>query len=94
MKKFAAALIVTLLCGTSAIAAKKPEPVTGGELAASAFFTGRYLLFTVLGAFGTLTGAALVFSQVTEKRRTRDQRDVYEKQLASFRKSLGNKKRR
>ena len=94
MKKIALALVLTLYCGTAALAAAKPAPMTPGQSSADVFFTGRYMVFTILGLFGSLTGGALFVANLTEKKRTRGERDAYDKQLATFRKSLRDGGRR
>jgi hypothetical protein len=94
MKKVALALIVGLFCGTAALAAAKHAPMTANQSAADVFFTGRYMVFTVLSLFGTLTGGALFLAQVAEKKRMRGEREAYEKQMAAFRKSLRDGGRR
>ena len=94
MKKIALALVLTLFCSAAALAAAKPAPMTPRQASSDVFFTGRYMVFTILGLFGSLTGAGLLLAQMSEKRRTRGERDVYDKQLAAFPKSLRDGSRR
>jgi hypothetical protein len=68
MKRTVLAFALIVACGSAAYAAA-PKPMTPGESSADLFFTGRYMIFTALGVFGSLTGGALFLALGSEKRR-------------------------